>query len=104
MDRQTLFVIVIGLAVMNGIFSPLVGLAFALAPIWLPEFLPVSQGVLLYLSSLIVATATLLLAGVPTALYEKLIDKQPESRTAMLVWIGAAITLSLPALNRLAEL
>lgn len=104
MDRQTLYVAVIGLAVMNGIFSPMVGLAFALAPIWLPEFLPVSPGILLYLSSLIVATATLLLAGVPAALYEKLIDRNPDSRGAMLVWIGAAMTLSLPALNRLTEL
>lgn len=104
MDRQTLFVIVVGIAVLNGIFSPLVGLAYALAPIWLPEFLPVTAGILLYLSSLIVATATLLIAGVPAALYERLTDGAPESRAATLVWLGAALTLSLPALNRLAAL
>lgn len=103
MDRQTIFVVVVTIAVVNGIFSPLVGLAFALAPIWLPEFLPVTPGVLLYLSSLIVATATLLIAGVPAALYERLIDRRPESKMPVLVWLGAAITLSLPALNRLTQ-
>lgn len=104
MDRQTIFAAVVTVAVVNGIFSPMVGLAYALAPIWLPEFLPVTPGVLLYLSSLIVATATLLIAGVPAALYERLIDRQPESKISTLVWLGAAITLSLPALNRLSEL
>lgn len=104
MDRQTLFAIVVTVAIVNGIFSPLVGLAYALAPIWLPEFLPVSAGILLYLSSLIVATATLLISGVPAAVCERVIDRRPESKMPTLVWLGAAITLSLPALNRLSEL
>jgi len=103
MDRQTIFAIVVTVAVVNGVFSPMVGLAFALAPIWLPEFLPVSPGVLLYLSSLIVATATLLMAGVPAAFYERLIDRRPESKIPTLVWLGAAVTLSLPALDRLSQ-
>lgn len=103
MDRQTIFAITVTIAVVNGVFSPIVGLAYALAPIWLPEFLPITPGVLLYLSSLIVATATLLMAGVPAALYERLIDRRPESRMPTLVWLGTAITLSLPALNRLSE-
>ena len=104
MERQTLFAIVVTVAIVNGIFSPLVGLAYALAPIWLPEFLPVTPGILLYLSSLIVATATLLVAGVPAAAYERLIDRRAEAKMPTLVWLGAAITLSLPALNRLSEL
>lgn len=104
MDRQTIFVIVVTVAVVNGIFSPLVGLAFALAPIWLPEFVPVSPGILLYLSSLIVATATLLVSGVPAALYERLIDRRPGSKMPAIVWLGAAVTLSLPALDRLANI
>lgn len=104
MDRQTLFAIVVTVAIVNGIFSPLVGLAYALAPIWLPEFLPITTGILLYLSSLIVATATLLVAGVPAAVYERLIDRRPESKIPTLIWLGASITISLPALNRLSEL
>jgi len=103
MDRQTIFVVTVTIAVVNGVFSPIVGLAYALAPVWLPEFLPVTPGVLLYLSSLIVATATLLIAGVPAALCERLIDRRPDSRMPALIWLGTALTLSLPALNRLSE-
>ena len=44
---------------------------FALHPVWYPSFLPAMLPLLLMLSSLIVATLTLMIGGVPAALYER---------------------------------
>ena len=101
MDRQGVFVLIAAVSVANGIMSPFIAIAFALSPIWMPELLPHTPGVLAYLSSLIVATATLLLSGVPAALFERLAGSDPDDNLPMYVWLGAALTLSIPALERL---
>jgi hypothetical protein len=104
MDRQGLFVIVAAVAVINGIFSPYVGIVFRLAPVWLPELVPPSVAIVAYLSSLIVATATLILSGVPAALYERIAGIRANDTVPMYVWLAAAIVLSLPALDILTRL
>lgn len=101
MDRQGIFVLIAAVSVANGIMSPFIAIAFALSPIWMPELLPHTPSVLAYVSSLIVATATLLLSGVPAALFERLVKTEEDDNMPMYIWLGMAITLSIPALQRL---
>ena len=61
MLRHQVFALVLGLAVFNGIFSPLVHLVAAYSLIWAPTWLPNDPSVTFYFASLIVATTTLLL-------------------------------------------
>jgi hypothetical protein len=101
MLRHQVFALVLGIAAFNGIFSPLVHLIAAYSIVWAPPWMSTDPSVTFYFSSLILATATLLVSGVPVALIERLV---PESRSAPgpnWVWALVCLVLSLPALIRL---
>ena len=98
MTPRAVFVAVMGVTLLNGFVSPMVPLVFILAPIWLPEFAPQTPIAILYGTSLIVSVATLVVSGVPAALFERLTGRQETDMTSMLVWLGTAILLTLPGL------
>lgn len=101
MVRHQVFALVLGIAVFNGIFSPVVQLVAAYSFLWMPPWLPAEPGILFYFSSLIVATTTLLVAGIPAAVIEQ---ARPASRDAPgpnWVWALVALILSFPAFVRL---
>jgi hypothetical protein len=106
MSRQNLFVLALGLSLANGLLSPVLQIVVWTIPVWIVYLFPgASQLVILpeiifYLSSLLVATTTLLVGGVPAALYERFSGEGPESATAMYIWAGACLALSLPAFAR----
>jgi hypothetical protein len=100
LDRHTLFLIVLGLSVVNGIFSPYLNLAIPVTAVLLPELFPRSVEWVLFWSSILFSSATLLLSGVPAALYERLAGEKRESTLSMWIWIAGAATLSLPAVQR----
>jgi hypothetical protein len=104
MDRQGLFIVVVAVAVINGILSPFVAIAFALAPVWMPELVPPSAAIVAYLSTLIVATATLIVSGVPAALYERVVGIRADDTIPIYIWLATAILLSAPALNTLTQI
>jgi hypothetical protein len=95
---HSLIFLVVAVAIANGLFSPALLPIFALQGIWYPFFLPASLPVILLLSSLLVSTLTLMLAGVPAALYEHGADNGKSSRISGLIWFAAAVLLALPAL------
>jgi hypothetical protein len=91
-------VIVVGLAILNGIFSPVLIAVFALQGIWYPFFLPPVLGLVFAFSSLILSTLTLMVAGVPAALFERLASDGKSSFTSGLIWLAGVILLTFPAL------
>jgi hypothetical protein len=91
-------VIIVGAAILNGLFSPALLIVFALQGIWYPFFLPPMLPLIFLLSSLIVSTLTLMIGGVPAALYERLLGGGKSSFTSGLIWLGGVLLLSLPAL------
>lgn len=98
MNPQTIFVAILGVTLVNGFVSPVLPLVFIMAPVWLPEFAPHNQISVLYGASLIVSVSTLILSGVPAGLFERLTGRQETDQTAMLVWLGTAVLLTLPGL------
>jgi hypothetical protein len=91
-------VIVIGLAILNGLFSPVLGIVFALQGLWYPFFLPASLAAVLMLCSLIVSTLTLMIGGVPAALYERIVSGGRSTPLSGLLWLAGVLVLTLPAL------
>jgi hypothetical protein len=87
MTPQNLFVVVVGLCLMNGLVSPALPVMMALHPVWLPEMLPPTNEIVFYGASLMVSTGTLLLAGLPAAILERL---GTPLAPAMLAWAGGA--------------
>jgi hypothetical protein len=99
MHRQTLLTPILVVCVLNGIFSPYLNIAIPITTVLMPEVFPKSREWVLFFSSVFVATATLLWSGVPAALYERLIERDPAGKTSMYVWLGGAVLLSLPAIE-----
>lgn len=96
-DRHTLFLVVLGICVVNGIFSPLLNIAIPIAAVLLPELFPRTVEWVLFWSSVLLASATLLFSGVPAALYERLVERDPEGAVSMWIWLAGAAALSVPA-------
>lgn len=101
MDRQFLFFTIVGISVVNGLFSPFLAIAIPIATVLMPEIFPRSVGWVLFFSSLLVASATLLFAGVPAALAERLVTRDRGSDGPMFVWLVGVALLTLPAILRL---
>jgi hypothetical protein len=96
MTPQNLFVATVATCLLNGMISPTLPVVWHLYPVWLPELLPPTKEVVYYGASLIVSTATLLLAAVPAAISERL---GLSLQGAMGVWFGTALLLVLLGLG-----
>ncbi|NGO52412.1 hypothetical protein [Allomesorhizobium camelthorni] len=96
MDRNAL-VPVMALAIINGIFSPFVIVVFLANWFWYPHtLLPASPQIISMFSALILSTLTLMVSGVPAALYSRL-SQQSDGRIAGLIWLVFTALLTLPA-------
>jgi len=102
LDRQTLLLLLIGLCIVNGIFSPFLKVAIPITAALMPELFPRTLEWVLFWSSILLSSATLLFSGVPAALYEHLSSARRDSTASMWIWLGGALLLSLPAVGRLA--
>ncbi len=95
--ERTGLVPVMAIAIVNGIFSPWVLVLFVLYPVWYPSWAPPTSQFVYMASALILSTLTLMVAGVPAALYERL-SARPQGAVAASIWLGCAALLTLPAL------
>ena len=100
LDRQTLFLILLGLCIVNGIFSPYLRIAIPVTAALMPELFPRTVEWVLFWSSILLASATLLAGGVPAALYERLAPGGQEGTTSMWIWFAGVLLLSAPAVMR----
>jgi hypothetical protein len=88
---------VMAVAIVNGIFSPFVLVVFLFYPVWYPNWAPAYAQLVYMFSALILSTLTIMLAGVPAALYERLAARARPA-AAGLIWLSGVVLLSLPAL------
>ena len=95
MDRNAL-VPIMAVAIVNGIFSPWVLGVFLLYPVWYPTWAPMMTKPVYMASALILSTLTLMVAGVPAALYERLAGVAKPAITAA-IWLAGVVLLTLPA-------
>lgn len=98
MSARDIFLGISLLCIFNGFLSPVLPLVFHLAPVWLPDFVPMTQSTVLFVASLMISFGTLFVSGVPAALFERLSGRQETDRAVMLVWLAGALALALPGL------
>ncbi len=104
MEDRAVFALIAAVATVNGIFSPdLLGIV-ALAPIWYPDWLPADAATLFMLGSLLWATTTLLLGGVPAALAERAFPSWASGQAPLWIWLAVVIALSISGLKRVLAL
>jgi hypothetical protein len=100
LERQTLLFAVLAVSIVNGIFSPYLKIAIPISAALMPELFPRTLEWVLFWSSVLLSSATLLLSGVPAALYERLIERGAGGMASMWIWFGGAVALSLPVVLR----
>ena len=60
-----------------------------------------SQLVILYLASFIISVSTVILAGVPAALYERRLGSGRSTTRSLQIWLLSAFVIAIPALMRM---
>jgi hypothetical protein len=106
MDRNMYYVAIAFFGMVNGIFNQL-WLLFALIHVQIlaPALLFGSVPLTLIFSSLMVSTGTIILAGIPAALYEHFVDAKDDStEVSMWIWLAGTALLTLPAIGNFFEI
>lgn len=99
MQRDVTLTAIAGLSLVNGMhFSPWFDPVAVLLRPFLAGTLLGSPLVSLYITSFFLSVMTLLVAGVPAALYERLRGDGKTSPTSLYIWLVAMILLTMNAL------
>ena len=101
MDRTFYFIGIAFFGMVNGLFNQ-TWLVFALIHVQIlaPALLFGSVSLTLMFTSLMVSTATIILAGIPAAIYERVIGAKADSTEAsMWIWLAGTALLTLPAIG-----
>lgn len=98
LDRQTLLIAVVGLSMLNGILSPFLKIAVPISAVLLPELFPRTLEWVLLWASVLLSTLTLLLSGIPAALYARFVERDVPGTASLWIWLTGATVLCLPAL------
>ena len=101
MERHFYFIGIAFFGTINGLFNQLF-LVFALLHVQIlaPALLFGSTGMTLLFSSLMVSTGTIIIAGIPAAIYEHFTGQKDDSDVASLwIWLAGTGILTLPAMG-----
>jgi hypothetical protein len=101
MNRNLYYVAIAFFGMINGLFNQTF-LIFALLhmQILAPSLLFGSASLTLMFSSLMVSTFTIILAGIPAAIYERVVGSKDDSTPVSLwIWMAGAAILTLPAIG-----
>jgi hypothetical protein len=101
MERNFYFIGIAFFGMINGLFNQ-IALLFSLIHVQIlaPTILFGSTGLTLMFSSLMVSTATIILGGIPAALYEHFTGAKDDSTPVSLwIWLACTAILTLPAVG-----
>ena len=94
MERHHIFSIVVIASAISGM-TPIAWIVVAaFSWIWMPVWLPWERGPVVFLSMLLASSTLFLLAGVPAALFERLVGDDPGGRRALSIWAGTAVAIT----------
>lgn len=98
MQRDVLMVVAAGASLLNGMhFSPLFDpVLFLLRPF--VASLLASPIILFYFTSIFISVMTLLLAGIPAAIYERLRGQTQSTPVSVGIWAVVTVILALPGI------
>ena len=98
MSNQGYLIGILGFALLNGMFSPILLPQTTAAVLLLsPGLLITSPHVVAFLAYILGSTFTVMLAGIPAALYERLTGSAESTATSLWIWLACTAVLSLPA-------
>jgi len=101
MNRQWYYIAIALFGMINGLFNQaLLPTAYVFVKILAPALLFGSVPLTLMFSSLMVATGTIILGGIPAALYERFVGAKDDStETSLWIWLAGTGVLTIPAIG-----
>ena len=100
MERHFYYIGIAFFGMINGMFHPLRVLTFIVTNYFMAFPLFGSESLIFYFSSLMLSTATVILGGVPAALYERYAGVRDDSNVVSLwIWLAGTGLLTLPAIG-----
>ncbi len=101
--RDVLLIATVVASLLNGMhFSPYFDPVFILLKPFLAGTLLSTPLVLFYVTSIFTSVMTLLIAGIPAALYERFRGLQESNTTSLAIWLACTLLLALPSLLSMA--
>ncbi|MFZ4808913.1 MAG: hypothetical protein ACOYLQ_16790 [Hyphomicrobiaceae bacterium] len=105
LKQDMLLVGILGLSVLNGMhFSPWFDIGFLLLKPFLQVTFWISSPVLLfYFTALVLSTLTVMLAGIPAAIFERATGRKSTDEISLYIWLGGVVLLTIPSLMAAAQ-
>lgn len=106
MERNFYYIGIAFFGMINGLFNQTF-LLFALIHVQIlaPHLLFGSTGLTLMFSSLMVSTATIIIGGIPAAIYERFAGLKDDSNVVSLwIWLACTALLTLPAIGNFLQI
>ena len=101
MDRNLYYIGIAFFGMINGIFNPLMPLAYVFSKVLMYVPLFGSESLIFYFGALMLSTATIILGGIPAAIYERIQGVKDDSTEASLwIWLACTALLAIPAMGR----
>lgn len=96
LKRDGMLIAIAGVSLLNGMhFSPLFDPAFILFRAFAPGFFVNSPLLLFYFTSLLLSAATLVIAGIPAALFERFTGRKESDMASLAVWLAAGAAIAI---------
>ena len=100
MDRNLYYICIAFFGMINGIFNPLMALAYVFSKVLMNVPLFGSESLFFYFAAMMLSTATIILGGIPAAIYERFVGAQDDSTEASLwIWLAGTAILTIPAIG-----
>lgn len=97
MEARNFFAVISVIAMATAVFSPIRLPIFLLMPVVLPDILWQNFQVLIFINTLAVAMAVIVISGVPAAIFERVTNRPRGDDITMMVWTVSAALVALGA-------
>jgi hypothetical protein len=101
MERNYYYIAIAFFGMINGLFNQaLVPFAYLFSKVLAPGLLFGSEPLTLMFASLMASTGTIIVGGIPAAIYERFAGAEDDSTEASLwIWLAGTALLTLPAIG-----
>ena len=105
MDRNLYYIGIAFFGMVNGMFNPLMAFAYVFSKVLMNVPLFGSESLIFYFAALMLSTATIILGGIPAALYERFRGvKDDSTELSLFIWLAGTALLALPAVGNFLRL
>jgi hypothetical protein len=100
MERNFYYIGIAFFGMINGIFNPLIVFAYIWSKVFMSFPLFEVEALIFYFASLMLSTATVILGGIPAAIYERFAGIEGDSTpTSLWIWLAGTGILTIPAIG-----